>query len=857
VSRRGRAGALAVAVATAVVAAGVAPLVAAAAPTQAGAPWPTMRHDTRNSGRSAIPARWHGDRPWSFATGRGIFSTPVIGADGAIYVGSADRSFYALEPDGRERWRIRTGGIIDAAAAIGRFDRRLRTAPLTFGSGDERLYHVRTDRRRLSRARRVLWTFRASRRPATTQLVNWWEGNVGLAPDGTIMAGNTGGAAYALTPAGRVRWAFQTGNSVWTTPAFSPGGASYWGSLDFRAFSLNRHGRERWSKPAAGYFVSSPALGADGTVYVASFDRSLYALDPATGAVRWSFATRDHVYASPALGRDGSVYVGSTDGSVYALTAGGRVRWRYDTGDAVRSSPVVGRGAGGRGEIVYLGSSDGVLYALDAATGRRRWSFDTTPADPVLADRDDLNGSPALGRRGVVIAGEHGRVWHVPYEYCRRARDARCSTAPGSPLGGTLRRVLAVSTGGSTLTAAPRAQPTAAVLNARLVVRRGGRTQPAAMQPAPAARDLARLTPAAPFTAQLSGDGQVVHVVPRGFLRPGADYRLRVAGRYAVAPRGAPLSGAFATTLRFRTAPRGPDAPLRAGRDAVTALSLRRLALPMPAFLTSVNQIGFDTYDLIAGVVAVGPPSASSERGAAAAVPAGAARERRVLLWVIGGRTRGGREVADPRAGFAFPLAGRLRGDSVILAARDLRLTFSFGDVPIRRFELRARLGPDLRTKPGAGLFVEVTCRDVPVYGAALDAIGLCNRTGTLPAAGTFLTDRYDPRGPANRRPPGVRVGALRLVRPTAARAGEVRADLGFAPGHGLPRQDRQVSLLLASAGGRPLALDYPRLTVIETSERGEVRRVRLRLPPGTAVPARLQVHVLADVFPLATRTLR
>ncbi len=239
---------------------------AAASPTQAGAPWPTMRHDTRNTGRSAIAARWHGDRPWSFATGRGIFSTPVIGADGAIYVGSADRSFYALEPDGRERWRIRTGGIIDAAAAIGRFDRRLRTAPLTFGSGDERLYHVRTDRRRLSQARRVLWTFRASRRPATTQLVNWWEGNVGLAPDGTIMAGNTGGAAYALTPAGRLCWAFQTGNSVWTTPAFSRSGASYWGSLDFRAFSLDRDGRERWSKPAAGYFVASPALGADGTV---------------------------------------------------------------------------------------------------------------------------------------------------------------------------------------------------------------------------------------------------------------------------------------------------------------------------------------------------------------------------------------------------------------------------------------------------------------------------------------------------------------------------------------------------------------------------------------------------------------
>jgi hypothetical protein len=140
----------------------------------------------------------------------------------------------------------------------------------------------------------------------------------------------------------------------------------------------------------------------------------------------------------------------------------------------------------------------------------------------------------------------------------------------------------------------------------------------------------------------------------------------------------------------------------------------------------------------------------------------------RILLWVVGGRTRGGREVVDPQAGFGFPLVGRVRGDGIILTARDLRLTFSFGEVPIRRFELRARLGPGLQTRPGAGLYAEVTCRDVPVYGAALDAMGLCNDTGTLPASGTFVAGRYDPRGPANRRPPGVSVGALRLLRPTA-----------------------------------------------------------------------------------------
>jgi outer membrane protein assembly factor BamB len=126
------------------------------APREAGAPWPTMRHDTRNTGHGDIAGRWHGDRPWSFATGRGIFSTAVIGADDRVVHRSADHDFYALDVRGHERWHLRTGGIIDAAGAISRFDRRLGTAPLTFGSGDERLYHVRTDRGALPRSRRIL-----------------------------------------------------------------------------------------------------------------------------------------------------------------------------------------------------------------------------------------------------------------------------------------------------------------------------------------------------------------------------------------------------------------------------------------------------------------------------------------------------------------------------------------------------------------------------------------------------------------------------------------------------------------------------------------------------------------------------
>ena len=89
-------------------------LAAAAVPASAGAaaspyppdsPWPVMRHDPRNTGASPIVARYHGDRPWTYSTGKGIFSSPIVGPDGAVYFGSADTYFYALDPDGTLRWR--------------------------------------------------------------------------------------------------------------------------------------------------------------------------------------------------------------------------------------------------------------------------------------------------------------------------------------------------------------------------------------------------------------------------------------------------------------------------------------------------------------------------------------------------------------------------------------------------------------------------------------------------------------------------------------------------------------------------------------------------------------------------------
>ncbi|MBI2382991.1 MAG: PQQ-binding-like beta-propeller repeat protein [Gammaproteobacteria bacterium] len=819
-------------------------------PAPQDAPWPEFRHDRRNTGRTRIEARYQGDAPWMFQTGKGIFSPPAIGGDGSIYVGSADRFFYALDRRGGLRWKFETGEIIDSAAALTAAAANGGVEAVTFGSGDEYIYQLATADGAL------LWKTRAQNATSSTQLVNWWEGHVVHGRDGTLYAGNTGGAAYALKPDGGIKWFHAVGNSVWGVAAEADDGSTYWASLDPQnnVFALNADGSPKWSKPIAAFATAPPSIGADGTVYASSFDGQLYALDPATGVQKWAFQTGDHVYAGTALiddPRGERIVLASADGSVYCLDAAGALRWRYDTGDAIRSSPAVGRAPAGEDrDIVYVGASDGRLYALNADDGTRRWSFDTTAHDdPVLRDRNDLNASPALGASGVVIAGEHGQVWYVPYDWCLHAADARCDTRAGETFADELAAIYYVTPGGNTRPYGPAEAFAGTPLpTTRFVLRQGGQTQDGRLfNPLPTtAESLVGVTPPFDFVADLSGDGHFLHIAPTGFLEPDTDYELTVSAPYLVgAPAaGAAPAGTVTAGYRFRSAPAGEPLPLSVGPDRVSAFNLARLAVPLPAFLPSINQIGFDSYDWIVGTL-----------DKTAADPGG---EGRVLLWVIGALRDGAgfpQVNASGRFEFRFPLQGRYRNNDLLLANNALSLTFSFGEVPMESFNVYGRLGADMVMRQPA-LHVDVFCPDVPTYGPLLNLFKLCNARQHLPVAGTYLTRAYPPQGDANVRPANLAVTAFTLTPPTAVASGSVDAALVVT--RGSYRADRHaVSILLVDAdSGVPVAVDYQKSLAVAADAAGNVRSARLALPAGTTLPPAVKAYLIADVFPVQVKAL-
>jgi hypothetical protein len=245
---------------------------------------------------------------------------------------------------------------------------------------------------------------------------------------------------------------------------------------------------------------------------------------------------------------------------------------------------------------------------------------------------------------------------------------------------------------------------------------------------------------------------------------------------------------------------------------------------------------------LLVGAVAVGPPDASGQ-GA-------------ILLWATQAR-RGphGRYIADPNGTLVFPLAGSYRGNTLLLSVKNAVLTFSFGTVPLRRLDMRFQLPSSMRALPGASLYAEAMCAQIPNYGAATYLTGICNTEGVLAAAGTFITNPYPTTGTANRRPAGLSVSAVSLQQPTPATPGSVTVTLGLAHGVRYPAADHRLGVLLVDQSGQPLGIDYTAQTTTRDS-RGNIASIKLTIPAGTAMPSHLLAYVIADVFPLASRQL-
>ncbi len=89
----------------------------------------------------------HGTPIWEFKTGGSVFSSPAIGPDVTVYVGSGDDKLYAINgKSGVKLWEFVTGSGVDSSPVIG------SDGSVYVGSNDKSLYAIKTDSKGLAKS---------------------------------------------------------------------------------------------------------------------------------------------------------------------------------------------------------------------------------------------------------------------------------------------------------------------------------------------------------------------------------------------------------------------------------------------------------------------------------------------------------------------------------------------------------------------------------------------------------------------------------------------------------------------------------------------------------------------------------
>jgi outer membrane protein assembly factor BamB len=344
----------------------------------------------------------NGSLRWKFKTGGEICSSPAISVGGTIYVGSYDGRIYALDPldpDGNPKWTFppATGGATEDGQSIDIDD--VFSSPAI---GDDGTIYIGSESGgiyALDPNGSMKWNFQAEGEAYSSPAIS--------ADGSTIYVGSTGGTLYALksgsgfSPDTRVKWRVQVAGGFYSSPALGTDGTIYVGSSNDNIYALDPNGSRKWSYQMGDDVDSSPAIGTDGTVYVGSDDGKVYALDPnatdPSKRVKWSYQTKGKVWSSPAIGADGTIYIGSNDtenndGWIYALKPDGSLLWNYHTGGLVTSSAAIAEG------LIYIGSDDGMVYAFE--TLKAPTAESGSPSGPA-----SLRDSHSPSRGGFSVGG--------------------------------------------------------------------------------------------------------------------------------------------------------------------------------------------------------------------------------------------------------------------------------------------------------------------------------------------------------------------------------------------------------------------------------------------------------------------
>lgn len=366
-----------------------------------------------------------GTLKWKFKTNRAIFSSPAIGSDGTIYIGSFDSYLYAINPDGTLKWEFESNDAIASTPVTGH-DKTIYIASL-----DGYLYAVSSYSPSTSSHglpyKVIFREFEEIPGMIDGYFVKFIDLAVGkdqtiytmvdiyhefwtdfydgvwdyryvcaINPDGTIKwkfkiedclspgsktksdTDSVMSILYAINPDCTLKWELKMKNHV-TSPGLLMGndGTIYIGTGTLLYNDTYSIGPREYFKNNFFNF----RLGNDQTIYVETMNLTnksnyLHAINP-DGTVKWRFCFGSKYFPLQfTVGNDGTAYIFAYIHSIfrdvidlYVVNPDGTLKWKFKTNDCDFSSNF----AIGSDGTVYIHADD--LYAIKP-NGKLKWKFE-------------------------------------------------------------------------------------------------------------------------------------------------------------------------------------------------------------------------------------------------------------------------------------------------------------------------------------------------------------------------------------------------------------------------------------------------------------------------------------------------